>query len=128
MGEPQWATECAECGHPLGDTPGPCPNCGAVARLTRLVLHETIGLQDNLSRLKAKDGDGNLTYKSRQVLRVSGKTKLPARNLLAIDRSDPEQTLKHHQVWERQPDGTETLEHDEHVASRAKHRPRSENT
>jgi hypothetical protein len=47
-----------------------------------------------------------------------------AREILVIDRSHPEKTVKTHHVEERQPDGSWKTVHDERVEYPAKRRPK----
>jgi hypothetical protein len=115
---------CQGCGRPVPlDTPRtPCPGCGCTKRLVALTLRESVTAMDSL-KVGHKDASGfkKLSLLLRQ--KIARGSRRPAEEKLTLDRTDPDWTVKTHQVWEIDEHGQKRLVHDEQCRCPAKRRP-----
>jgi hypothetical protein len=85
-------------------------------------LEANLSFETELTIEHRRPGFSGLVTKLIDRHKRGGKSGRPASEVLRIDRSDPNVTVKTHHVEEQAPDGTWTCEHDERVESPAKHR------
>lgn len=114
---------CSSCGHVFPE-PGPrvpCPSCGETRRTRDGV--GTIETRASISfRARHKrPGFGGWVRDLLSRDKVSGHG-IRAREILDIDRSHPQKSVKRHHVEELQPDGSWKTVHEEKVEYPAKRR------
>lgn len=114
---------CAECEQGFADPSvrQPCPQCGATRRDIFLGLQEQVSAEEWFSPRQRRPGWPG------QVRRLVSRYKrsrsgLEAREVLDIDRSDMQKTVKRHHVEELQ-NGEWKVVHDEETEFPAKRRP-----
>ena len=94
---------CKNCETELSKDEIPCKNCGSTSRNISLVLRETLQISDIISRVKVKNPDiPGYKYERTNKNKISGGTKLPAKESMIIDRTDNDVTIKHHIVMEKE--------------------------
>jgi len=73
-------------------------------------------------KTKQKDATGFVKIETLEREKFAGKSRRKAKELLEIDRSDPQYTRKHHLVKELNEHGEFETKHNESKESPAKHR------
>jgi len=114
---------CAECEHEFRDPSvrQPCPQCGATRRNIFLGLQEQMTVQEGLSLKQRRPGWPGLVRRLVRRYKQS-RSGREAREVLDIDRSDIQKTVKRHHVEEFR-DGEWKVVHCHEVESPAKRRP-----
>ena len=114
---------CCDCEYEFPDPSirEPCPRCGATRRKVLVSIEETLSLRGGLVAKQSRPGWPRFLRKliSRRKLSRGGRE---AHEVLDIDRTDPQTTVKRHHV-EELVDGTWQVVHDETECRPAQRRP-----
>lgn len=119
--------KCSGCGKDLSDdlyrkSHLPCPDCGSEDR--KIFAYDKILIKLKTEfKLKAKDRSGFLVKKIKIREEICENTGRPVKNMIAVDRSNPNETEFHHKIEELDKNGIPFKTIHEHKArSPAKHR------
>lgn len=115
---------CSSCGHVFVEPEPrvPCPSCGDTRRTRDGVgVVETNASVAEVRARQKRPGFGGWVrdWRSRDKLSLRG---IPAREVLDLDRSHPQKTVKRHHVEELRPDGSWETVHEEEIEYEAKRR------
>ena len=126
-GDTQMSSDrCADCDYtfPESEPRVPCPECGSTARKLVRVASEVVTLREGLGVKQRREGQtGGRVFESKTQHKTSGETKRPAKEVQAVDRTDPEKTVKYHRVEEQAEDGSWETVHEHTNEYPAKRRP-----
>jgi len=115
---------CKDCCHPVPlYTPRTlCPKCGCTLRHQSVTLVDVLTITDASLKGRHKDTTGFLKSEFERRRKTAGESGRPADEILSIDRTRPDVTIKRHQVWEIDERGERRLVHDEECHYPAKRR------
>lgn len=101
----------------------PCPHCGSTDKVISVVVEDSVQLFESV-KTKQKDATGFVKNETIEREKIAGKSRRKTKELLEIDRSDPQYTRKYHLVKELNEHGEFEIVHNEPKLSPAKHRPK----
>lgn len=116
---------CSSCSHVFAEAEPrvPCSSCGDTRRTRNGVgmFEAKVSIAEVRARQKRPGFGGWVrSWLSRNKVSRRG---IPAREVLDMDRSHPQKTVKRHHVEELRPDGSWETVHEEEVEYAAKRRP-----
>jgi hypothetical protein len=118
---------CAWCCHQgaPGETESqwPCPGCGREEAVSLVWVPDEPGKRGSLVVRNARPGYPGIVRSYLHRDKPSGRTRRPAHEVLVLDRSAREQSIKWHIVWELGDRGEWVIVHEHEEAFSAKRRP-----
>jgi len=128
MGTEESRILCKQCGAilPEANTANnrpPCPHCGSTDKVISVVVEDSVQLFESV-KTKQKDATGFVKIETLEREKFAGESRRKAKELLEIDRSDPQYTKKYHLVKELNEHGEFETKHNEPKVYPAKHRPK----
>lgn len=114
---------CAQCGQEFADpsVTQPCPQCGAIRRNIFVGIQEGITIRAGIGLKERRPGRPGLV-RSLVIRYKRSRSGREAREVLDIDRSHMQRSVKRHRVEEFQDSEWKAV-HQENVESPAKRRP-----
>lgn len=114
--------QCSSCNQLIGKNDSICPFCGSTDRNIYSSDSSKVGCLEKLE-LKQLDESGFKKVDLKSLNKISGETKRPTKEVLIIDRTDPNYTKKYHCIEELSESGEYEIAHHHEDIYPAKRRP-----